>query len=65
MFFNHLKGDFILVRSLTMTKLNKSFEIDKIELFRDLGLLLKIRHQKLTVWCSANNLREKEKKMYV
>ena len=59
MFFNHLKDDFILVRTLTMTKVNKIFEIDKIWILRDLGLLLKIRHQKLTVWCSANNLSEK------
>ena len=46
---------------ITMTTINKNFEIDKIRILRDLDLLLKIRHQKRKVWCSANNLREKKK----
>ena len=31
----------------------------KAEFFRDLDLLMKIRHEE--VWCLANNLRQKKK----
>ena len=42
-----------------MTTINKNFEIDKRLILRDLDQLLKIQHQKLKVWCLANNLRKK------
>jgi len=36
----------------------KKIEIDKSQILRDLDLLLKIRHQGLSVWCLTNNLHE-------
>ena len=46
-----------------MTTINKkTFKIDKIQILRDLDLLLKIRHQQLKVWCLANNLLAREVK---
>ena len=42
-----------------MTTINKKLEIDQILIWRDLDLLMKIRHQELKVWFLANNLREK------
>ena len=44
---------------ITMTTINKKLEIDQILIWRDLDLLMKIRHQELKVWFLANNLREK------
>ena len=45
---------------ITMTAINKNFEIDKNRFFfGDLDRLLKIQQQKRKVWYSANNLREK------
>ena len=46
-----------------MTTINKkNFKTDKIQILRDLDLLLKIRHQELKVWCLANNLPAREVK---
>ena len=37
-----------------MTTINKNFEIDLIRISRDQDLLLKIRHQELSVvWCEC------------
>ena len=36
---------------ITMTTINKNFEIDKIRILRDLDLPLKIPHQELKAWC--------------
>ena len=55
-----------LVKSISLwQQLTKNFHIDQIRISRDLDLLLKIRRQELNVWCLANNLREKEKIVYV
>ena len=50
---------------ITMTTINKNFEIDKSRILGDLDLLLKIQHQELKVWCLANNLRKKLKIVYL
>ena len=44
---------------ITVTTINKNFELDKMQILRDQDLLLKIRQQVLIVWWLANNLREK------
>ena len=44
---------------ITKVTIDKTFEIGKIRILCDLDLLLTIRHQKINVWCIANNLREK------
>ena len=51
-----------LVKSISLwQQKTKNFEVDKIQISRDLDLPLKTQHQELKVWCLANNLREKQK----
>ena len=44
-------------------QVTKKSEIFKSRILSDLNLLLKIRHKKRKVWCLADSLREKLKKM--
>ena len=44
---------------ITMTTIDKNFEIDKSRILCDLDQLLKIQRKEFKVWCLAKNLRKK------
>ena len=55
-----VKMQFLVTSISLWQQYAKNFDIDKIRIFRDLDLLLKIcRHQEFKVCCLADNLREK------
>ena len=52
-------GDIVLSKiDITMTTINKNFEIDKSRILCDLDRLLKIQHWELKDWRLVNNLRK-------
>ena len=48
------QNEVLIKIDIAMTTINKNFEIDLIRISRDQDLLLKIRHQELSVvWCEC------------